>query len=119
MTVYNTLLLDQEVWDLVLDSNRNIAMAEPPYSVAQDVASALKLFKAELWFNTKKGMPYFEQILGKLPPQSFLIWHIEQAALSVPGVVKAKCFVDSFLDRQANALVEFIDENGVANNVYF
>jgi hypothetical protein len=38
----DTLLLDVTRWDLVLDSARNIAVAATPYSISQDVASAVK-----------------------------------------------------------------------------
>jgi len=72
MALLNTLLLDQTAWDLVIDSNGNIAMASPPYSLAQDVASAIKLFQGELWYDTSKGIPYFNEILGHMPPLSLL-----------------------------------------------
>ena len=38
----NTLYLDPQSWDLVLDAAGNIAMAKGPYAKAQDVASAKK-----------------------------------------------------------------------------
>ena len=44
MTTYSTLLLDQTEWDLVLDASGNIALASPPYALAQDVASAVRTF---------------------------------------------------------------------------
>ena len=40
----NTLLLDTLRWDLCLDVHGNIAVASDPYSVAQDVASAIRTF---------------------------------------------------------------------------
>ena len=63
-----TLLLDVESWDVILDAASNIAIASEPYAVAQDVASAIKLFAGELWYDTTKGVPYFASILGKSPP---------------------------------------------------
>jgi len=89
MTQYNTLLLDQSAWDLIIDSAGNIAMATPPYALAQDVASAVRLFLGELWYRTPDGIPYFENVLGQLPPLTLLIAYIERAALTVPGVVTA------------------------------
>ena len=79
MTQYNTLLLDQSAWDLVIDSAGNIAMATPPYALAQDVASAVRLFLGELWYNTPKGIPYFEDVLGQLPPATLLTGYMEKA----------------------------------------
>jgi hypothetical protein len=119
MTQYNTLLLDRSAWDLVIDSGGNIAMAQPPYALAQDVASAVRLFLGELWYNTTKGIPYFEEILGQLPPLSLLTGYIEKAALTVPGVVSAQCIISSFDSREIAGQIQFIDETGAANNVTF
>lgn len=119
MSRYDTLLLDQSAWDLVLDSHGDIAMAKPPYALAQDVASAVRLFLGELWYDTEKGIPYFEDILGKLPPPSLIISYIERAALTVPGVVVARCTISSFDSRTVSGQIQFIDEAGVENNVSF
>lgn len=121
MTRYNTLLLDQSAWDLVIDSAGNIAMCAPPYAVAQDVASAVRLFKAELWYNTTKGIPYFQEVLGYLPPIALLKQLIVNAALTVPGVVQAQCVISSFntTTREMQGQIQFIDEEGQANNVTF
>ena len=119
MTRYNTLLLDQTAWDLVIDSAGNIAMAQPPYAVAQDVASAVKLFSGELWYDTTKGVPYFEDILGELPPPSLFMGYIEDAALTVPGTVRAQCIISSFDNRTVNGQIVFIDEEGEQNGVTF
>lgn len=121
MTMYNTLLLDRQKWDLVIDSFGNIAMASPPYALAQDVASAIKLFTDELWYSPTKGIPYFESILGHFPPLSLITGYMEQAALSVPGVVTAQCIIANF-DlglRTITGQVQFIDETGAANGVKF
>jgi hypothetical protein len=116
---YRTLLLDQTAWDLVLDSHGNIAVADPPYAQAQDVASAVRLFKGELWYNTEKGVPYFTEILGQSPPISLIKQLIERAALTVPGVVSARCELTSNDNREIFGQIDFIDEVGVANNVSF
>jgi hypothetical protein len=121
MTSYNTLLLDQTQWDLVIDSLGNIAMATPPYALAQDVASAVRLFINELWYSPTKGIPYFEEILGHLPPLSLITGYMEKAALTVPGVVSAQCIIANYSasDRQIDGQLQFIDETGAANGVNF
>lgn len=119
MARLNTLLLDRSAWDLVLDSAGDIAMATPEYALSQDVASAVRLFKGELYYNTAKGVPYFEDILGRLPPQSLLTALLEQAALTVPGVVVARVVLTSFDQRELHGQVQFVDELGVENSVNF
>lgn len=119
MTMYSTLLLDQTAWDLVIDSAGNIAMASPPYALAQDVASAVRLFLGELWYNTPAGIPYFQDVLGHLPPLALLTGYIEKAALTVPGVVSAQCTISKFSGRTITGQVKFIDETGAASGVTF
>ena len=67
-----TLLLDRTAWDLVLDANGNIACATEPYQIAQDVASAIRTFRGECFYDTTLGLPYWSNILGQLPPASFV-----------------------------------------------
>lgn len=118
-STYNTLLLDQTAWDLVLDANGNIAMAAPPYAIAQDVASAVRLFLGELWYDTMQGIPYWTQVLGKLPPASLLIELVNQAALSVPGVVTVHTFITSFTQRGVTGQIQFVDVNNETQAVGF
>ncbi len=117
--MFKTLLLDRTKWDLVLDSNGNIAVASPPYALEQDVASAIQLFLGELWYDTTRGVPYFENILGQLPPMSLMIALIERAALTVPGVVTAQCMLGSFNSRAVSGQIKFIDELGASRGVNF
>lgn len=88
----NTLQLNSD-WDLFVDSAGNIAMATGGYAVAQDVASQSRLFSGELWYDITQGIPYFQRILGYLPSLQFLKSQYISAALSVPGVQSAKCFL--------------------------
>jgi hypothetical protein len=107
-----TLLLDQTRWDLVLDANGNIAVASDPYAIAQDVASAVRLFKGEAWFNTDAGVPYFQEVLGQSPPLQLLQSLIEQAALTVPEVVKAVATITSFENRVITGNVQVTTSSG-------
>jgi hypothetical protein len=115
----DTLLLDTLEWDLVLDSAGNIAKAAPPYALAQDVASAVRLFKGELFYNTPAGIPYFSEILGQLPPISLTTGWIERQAMTVPGVFNAQCTIASFANRTITGQVQFTDAAGVANAITF
>jgi hypothetical protein len=117
----NTLLLDNTTWDLLTDSAGNIAMATEPYALSQDVASAIKLYKAELWYDVAKGIPYFEQIWGKSPPINVFKEYMVAAALTVPGVLKARCVIASFSreTRNVDGTVFFIDQAGNEHKLDF
>ncbi len=94
-----TILLDAIAWDLALDVNLNIAMASPPYACAQDVASEIRLFQGDDYYDTTHGVPYWQQVLGRWPPMSLFKSYMITAALLVPGIVKAKVFLSSFQNR--------------------
>lgn len=113
-----SLLLDTRAWDLVLDIDGNIAVADAPYSVAQDVASAVLTRKGELWYDTKPGVDY-AQILGGKPNMQYVKSQMEAAALTVPNVVKAQCLFASFSGRALTGQIQVIDTDGVINNVSF
>lgn len=115
----DTLLLAVDTWDLVIDSSRNIALAKAPYALAQDVASAIRTFLAEVWYDTTLGVPYFSQILGDTPPAAVFQEYMIQAALTVPGVVSAVCVLESFTDRTITGQVQFKDTNGSTGTVSF
>ena len=107
-----TLLLRPDKWDLVLDANGNIALAAEPYAITQDVASAVRLFAGEAWFDTTQGVPYLTQILGKRPPLALIRARIEAAARTVPLVVKATCVIASVNNRALTGQIQVKDING-------
>jgi hypothetical protein len=114
----NTLLLDRTTWDLVLDNSGSIALASEPYSIAQDVASAIKTRLGEVWYNTTVGVPY-GQILGKFPPVQFVKAQLVAAAMTVPGVTAAVCFLAGITDRALSGQVLVTDVTGATTPVAF
>lgn len=112
-----TLLLDVTLWDLCSDASGNIAVAEAPYQRSQDAASALKLFLGELWYDGRKGVPYFQQILGKAPPLQLFKAYMVEAVLTVPEVVSATCTVESFQARTVKGSVTFTAQDGTTGTV--
>ena len=121
----DTLLLDVGTWDLVLDANGNIAVASAPYSLAQDVASSIRTFLAEVWYDTAQGVPYWQPILGKAPPISLFQEYMVQAALNaVPTtadvyVVSAQALIESYdpSTRTVTGQLQFKDSNGKPGTV--
>ncbi len=116
----NTLLLDTVTWDLVADSNGNIAMASEPYALAQDAASACKLFKTELWYDTTQGVPYWQSILGVMPPLALLKSSYEAAAKSVPDVESVRVFIATITrDRVVTGQVQIQSSGGQTSAASF
>jgi hypothetical protein len=116
---YDTLLLDITAWDLVLDSNGNIALAAPPYAVAQDVASAIRLFLGELWYDITQGVPYWQKLLGQNPTNSQIISAFNNAALTVPGVASANTTITSIVGREISGQVQFTTSDSTSTTVNF
>ena len=109
----NTLLLDTVTWDLVLDAAGNIAVAAEPYSLAQDAASAIRLFAGELYYNTARGIPYLSDVFGVFPPPyEFLRAQMVQAALTVPDVASAQVFFIALVGRTLTAQVQIRAKSG-------
>lgn len=104
--------LDPLTWDLVLDSSGNIAAAAPPLAVAQDAASQIRTFSGEVYYDTRQGLPYFAQILGKVPPVELMRARFNAAAKTVPGVATVKTFLTSLSPRGINGQVQTTDVNG-------
>jgi hypothetical protein len=117
--IQNTLLLDQTAWDLVLDANGNIALAGTPYSIAQDVASAVRTFLGECWYNTNLGVPYWQNILGEFPPLQFVQQKLIDAALTIPNVTAAKVTFTAFSNRELSGQILITDITGATANVAF
>jgi hypothetical protein len=110
-----TLLLDRTLWDLCLDAKGNIAVATEPYAIAQDVASAVRLFRGELWYDTAPGVPYFEQILGRAPPLGVTKAAIVAAALTVPLVASVKVFISAAKGREIIGQIQVTDTGGTTS----
>lgn len=108
-----TILLDPVAWDFLVDASKNIAMASPPYSLAQDVSSACRLFLGELWYDTTIGVPYWGSILGQAPPISYVAFKLQAAALTVVGVATATAYITSISGRTVRGQIQFTTTSGV------
>ncbi len=113
-----TLLLDLSTWDLVIDSDGNIAVGSDPYSQAQDAASAIRTFLGEVYYDTTLGVDY-SQILGTLPSTALMKKLFSNAALTVPGVVAANVFLSSLNNRQITGQVQITNEEGLTSAANF
>lgn len=114
-----TLLLDRDAWDVVLDASGNWAVASEPYAIAQDVASAIRTFTGDCWYDQRKGMPYWQQILGHYPPMAMVRDRIAQEAMREPKVARVTVQRLDVTDRALTGDVLVIDENGQESGVTF
>ncbi len=115
----STLLLDTVAWDLVLDSNGNIALASAPYATAQDVASAIRTFLGECYYDTTLGVPYWQDLIGQPFSQAAIIQAMNAAALTVPAVVTANTVITSLVNGQVSGQVQFSTSDGASTTINF
>jgi len=87
--MHDSLYLDPDAWDLTLDAFGNIASVAAPYSIAQDVACACRLWRGEARYDTTRGIPYDTDILGQRPSPPLLSAWYETEAMTVPDVAIA------------------------------
>lgn len=114
----STLLLDRSKWDLVLDVNGNMAVATEPYSQAQDVASAVRTFSGEVYYDSALGVPYFNPLFG-IPPLSLVKAKLIDAALTVPGVTAARVYITGLANRLLRGQIHVTNADGANLPVNF
>jgi hypothetical protein len=103
----------------MVDADRNIATVSDGADRAQNAASACRLFLGELWFDVNQGIPYWQQILGYLPPSSLVIAKLQAAALTVTDVVEATVTITGFVNRTVTGSVVVSDIAGVTSQATF
>lgn len=107
------------IWDLCLDAAGNIAVASPPYAVAQDAASAIATFQGEVWYDTTLGVPYFAQVLSEPVPISLVKKYFTDAAMTVPGTLSATVYLNAIVGRKLTGQVQIKDTSGASSYVGF
>jgi hypothetical protein len=105
-------------WDLSV-VNGDINSVFGPSQIAQDVASAIQLFLGELYYDVTIGLPYLTEVMGQPYAPSVITPLLESAALSVPGVVKAKATITTFQNRQVSGYIDILDSTGQELGVNF
>jgi hypothetical protein len=115
----NTLALSLAMWDLTVDGNHNIAVLSGANQIAQDVASAIQTYLGEVYYDTTIGIPYVADILAMPYAPAVLKLALQNAALTVPGVVSAKATITAFQNRKISGVVQVIDTTGASFGVTF
>lgn len=76
-------------WDLTLDAAGNIATCTGPEAIAQDVATTLRLFTNDAYYEPNAGIPHFATHLGRVPLLTAMTQRFTMAAQAVPSVATA------------------------------
>ncbi|AHK72189.1 MULTISPECIES: hypothetical protein [Gluconobacter] len=115
-----SLLLDRTTWDLSLDANRDLAVCTEPYSVLQDVATAVRTWLGECWYDTSLGLPFDSGIFDGSSSLPLLRAQAESAAMSVPGVAAAQCaLIGPREDRSIGGAIAITLTTGETQSVQF
>lgn len=101
----SSLLLSDD-WDLSVDSSGNIATTSGDEALAQDVATAIRTFSGDCYFDTSLGIPYFAQILGQYPSLSLVKRYFNDTALSIDGVESATTYLVDYTGRTFTGQVQ-------------
>jgi hypothetical protein len=96
-----------------------MAVASPPYAVAQDAASAIRTFAGEVWYDTTLGIPYFASVLSQPVPIALVKSYFQNAALTVPGATSATVYLNAIVNRVLTGQVQITDSTGQVSNVGF
>lgn len=99
---YRNMQLDTSTWDLMLDGGGDLAIADGPYSVAQDVASSCLVFSGECYYDTSLGIPWKMEVLGMRPTPGFIQQKMQAEARKLPIVDQALASV--FFDKATRTM---------------
>lgn len=115
-----SILLDRTTWDLVLDANSNLAVCTEAYQILQDVATAIRTWYGEAWYDTYLGVPYDDGIFDGTTPLPILKSNAERVALTVTGVSQAQClFVVPTKTREIRGAIAITLTSGETTSVNF
>ena len=90
-----------------MNANGDIALASEPYSLEQDVASECRTYEGECYYDTTRGVPYPEAILGRPIPLQLLKEALAAAAKRVPGVDDVTVYLKDIAPRSIGGQVQF------------
>ena len=100
--------------DIHLDDAGNLAVSDGVQSVRERVASRLRFFRGEYPIDNRRGVPYFEDILGQQVGPGLATSILNAEVLSVEGVQDIAEADGSFEQgsRTLRYSARVVDENG-------
>ena len=100
-----SLRLNEENWDLVTDRSANLAIVSDNERIAQDVATATRVWLGEAWNDVEIGVPYETVIFARNPPPSLVKEYIRKTALTVEGVERISVELGPTEDRKQSGRI--------------
>lgn len=104
MAPFDTITLDAETWDVAVVGG-NLAVSKGAAAVAQDMSTAVRLFRGEYCYNALVGVPYLS-IFGQITSLPILKSDIATAAAAVPGAENVVCYIESVKERCVSGQVQ-------------
>ena len=89
-----SIFLYPETCDMVVDAKGDIAVATDEYEVAQNVASACRLWLGEAMYDRTRGIPYKFKVLGNKADMALLDDWFRTEAMTVLGVAECEPFLN-------------------------
>lgn len=111
-----SIFLYPETWDMVVDSRGNIAVCTDEYEIAQNVASACRLWLGEFMYNRNRGIPYKQSVLGRNTDISLLDDWYRTESMTVLGVAECEPYLD-IKDRTLTGYLRITTNSGETFNV--
>lgn len=83
----DTIKLNSDNWDLELDASGNMYAVDGNERLAQDVATACRVWRGEALADIEFGVPY-RDIMGNRPALSLISAYLGETALTVTDVTE-------------------------------
>ena len=99
------LRLDTDTWDLVVASD--IQVVEGYETITQYIRQRLQTFLGEWFLNLSTGVPWFQQILGKVQYLSTVETILKATIADSPGVKEVTSFSIGESDQERTIRVDF------------
>jgi hypothetical protein len=107
-----------EDWDMQLDAEGNIILADSDYAIAQNCANEIRLWTNDAYYQADNGIDWMNVQLAKGLDATVLRSEIRAACMRVAGVQSVSSIVLNSFDTETRELrgeIVVITENG--NNV--
>lgn len=115
-----TLALDSENWDLQVGANGSLKTLKKDDAILQNVCNECRCFTDDLYFETQRGIPWFNDQLGQKLSPAVTQSDLRRAATSVEGVQSVDDVNLTFMsqeDRTLHAEITLTTENGLNGSV--